>query len=86
MECRYGIYLGCEGSSGPRGRRVGTIFLYYTRGRLRWVSGVNYGDMEAMKAEGQARPEPPGNPGYAYMGYCMLAVGCVASGVVGIYE
>ena len=60
------------------------MFLYYTRGSLRWVSGVHYGDMEAMKAEGQARLEPPRNPGYASMGYCMLAVGYMESGVVGI--
>ena len=62
------------------------MFLYYTRGLVRWVGGVHYGDMEAMKAEGQARLEPPTNPGYASTGYCMLAVGCVESGVVGIYE
>ena len=29
--------------------------------------------MEAMKAEGQARLEPPRNPGYASMGYCTYA-------------
>ena len=62
------------------------MFLYYTRGSLRWVDGVHYGDMEAMKAEGQARLEPPRNPGYASTGYCMLAVGYVESGVVGICE
>ena len=39
-----------------------------------------------MKAEGQARLEPPRNRGYASMGYCMLAVGYVESGVVGICE
>ena len=39
-----------------------------------------------MKAEGQARLEPPRNPGYAYMGYCVLAVRYVGSRVVGIYE
>ena len=37
-----------------------------------------------MKAEGQARLEPSRNPGYAPTGYCMLAVGYVASGAVGI--
>ena len=62
------------------------MFLYYTRGLVRWVGGVHYGDMEAMKAEGQARLEPPRNPGYASRGYCMLAVGYVESGVVGNYE
>ena len=60
------------------------MFLYYTRGLVRWVGGVHYGDMEAMKAEGQARLEPPRNPGYASTGYCMLAVGYVESGVMGI--
>ena len=56
------------------------MFLYYTRGLVRWVGGVHYGDMEAIKAEGQARLEPPRNPGYASTGYCMLAVGYVESG------
>ena len=62
------------------------MFLYYTRGLVRWVGGVHCGDMGAMKAEGQARLEPPRNPGYAYTGYCVLAVGYVESGVVGNYE
>ena len=62
------------------------MFLYYTRGLVRWVSGVHCGDMGAMKAEGQARLEPPRNPGYAYTDYCVLAVGYVESGVVGNYE
>ena len=39
-----------------------------------------------MKAEGQASLEPPRNLGYASTGYCVLAVGYVASGVVGNYE
>ena len=39
-----------------------------------------------MKAEGQARLEPPRNPGYAYTGYCVLAEGYVESGVVGNFE
>ena len=60
------------------------MFLYYTRGLVRWVGGVHYGDMEVMKAEGQARLEPPRNLGYASTGYCMLAVGYAESGVVGI--
>ena len=42
------------------------MFLYYTRGMVWWVGGVHCGDMGAMKAEGQARLEPPRNPGYAY--------------------
>ena len=29
------------------------MFLYYTGGLVRWVGGVHYGDVEAMKAEGQ---------------------------------
>ena len=62
------------------------MFLYYTRGLVRWVGGVHFVDMEAMKAEGQARLEPPRNTGYVSTGYCMLAVGYVESGVVGIYE
>ena len=31
------------------------MFLYYTRGLMRWVGGVHCGDTGAMKAEGQAR-------------------------------
>ena len=62
------------------------MFLYYTRGLVRWVGGVHYGDMEVMKAKGQARLDPPRNPGYASTGYCMLAVGYVELGVVGICE
>ena len=50
------------------------MFLYYTVGLVWWVGGVHYGDMEAMKAEGQARLEPRRNPGH------------VESGVVGNYE
>ena len=37
-----------------------------------------------MNAQGQARLEPPRSPGYASPGYCMLAVGYVELGVVGI--
>ena len=62
------------------------MFLYYTRALVRWVGGVHYGDMQVMKAEGQARLEPPRNPGYVSTGHCMLAVGYVESGVVGICE
>ena len=62
------------------------MFLYYTRGLLRWVGGIHYGDMGAMKAEGQARLEPPRNPGSVSMGYCMLAMGYVESGMVGNCE
>ena len=62
------------------------MFLYYTRGLVCWVGGVHYGEMEAMQAKGHARLEPPRNPGYAYTGCCVLAVGYVESGLVGIYE
>ena len=62
------------------------MFLYYTRGLVWLVGGVHCGDMGAMKAEGQARLEPPRNPGYAYTGYCVLAEGYLESGVVGNYE
>ena len=86
MECRHGIYLGCGSSSGPRGRGIGTVFLYYTMGRVRWVDGVHCGDMGAMKAEGQARLEPPGSPGHAHTGYCVPAEGYVESRVVGSFE
>ena len=62
------------------------MFLYNTRGLVRWEDGVQCGDMGAMKAEGQARLEPPRNPGYAHTGYCVLAEGYVESGVVGSFE
>ena len=39
-----------------------------------------------MKAEGQARLEPPRNPGYAHTGYCVLVEGYVESGVVGSFK
>ena len=35
------------------------MFLYCTRGLVRWVGSVHCGDMGAMKAEGQARLDPP---------------------------
>ena len=37
-----------------------------------------------MKAEGQARLEPPRDPGYASTGYRMLAVGYMESRVVDV--
>ena len=81
------VYIRGVGAAQGRGAgRVAAMFLYYTRGLVRWVGGVHYGDMEAMKAEGQARLEPPRNPGYASTGYCMLAVDYVESGVVGNHE
>ena len=86
MECRHGIYLGVGAAQGHGEGRVATMFLYYTVGLVWWVGGVHYGDMESMKAEGQARLEPPRNLGYASTGFCMLALGHVESGVVGNYE
>ena len=62
------------------------MFLYYTRGLVRWEGGVQCGDLGAMKAEGQARLEPPRNPGYAHTGYGVLAEGYVESGVVGSFQ
>ena len=38
------------------------MFLYYTGKLMRWVGGVHCGDTGAMKAEGQARLEPPRMP------------------------
>ena len=60
------------------------MLLYYTRGGLQWVGGVQYGDLGALKAEGLARLVPPKNPGYASTGYCMLAVCYMESGVVDV--
>ena len=62
------------------------MFLYYTRGMVRWVGGVHCGDFGAIKAEEQARLEFPRNPGYAHTGYCVLAEGYVESGVVSNFE
>ena len=62
------------------------MFLNYTRGLVWWVGDEQCWDMEAMKAEGQARLEPPRNSGYAYTGYCVLAAGYGESGVVDICE
>ena len=57
------------------------MFLYYTRGLVRWVAAYICGDMGATKAEGQARLEPPRNPGYAYTG--LLRAGSGIRGVRG---
>ena len=57
------------------------MFLYYTGGLVRSVGGVHYGEMEAMKAEGQARLEPPRNPGYISTGF--LHAGSGLRGVKG---
>ena len=81
------IYICGVGAAQGHGEgRVATMFLYHTVGLVWGVGGVHYGDMEAMKAEGQAKLEPPRNPGYASTGYCVLAVGPLESGVVGSYE
>ena len=81
------VYIWGVGAAQGHGEgRVATMFLYHTVGLVWWVGGVHYGGMEAMKAEGQAKLEPPRNPGYASTGYCVLAVGHVESGVVGSYE
>ena len=63
---------------------IWSVFLNYTRGLVWWVGDEQCWDMGAMKAEGQARLEPPRNTGYAYTGYCVLAVGYGESGVMGI--
>ena len=85
MEWDGTVYIwGVGAARSHRESRAATMFLYYTRGLVRWVGNVHYGDMEVMKAEGQARLKPPKNPGYASTDYCMLAVGSVESGVVGI--
>ena len=78
MVCIWGV----AAAQGHREGGVATLFLYYTRGLVRLVGGLHYGDMEAMKAESQARLEPPRNPGYASTRYCVLAVGYGESGVV----
>ena len=43
---------GVGAARSHRESRAATMFLYYTRGLVRWVGGVHYGDMEVMKAEG----------------------------------
>ena len=58
------VYIwGVGAAQGHRGRGVDAVFLYFTRGLMRWVGGVHCGDMGVMRAEGQARLEPPRNPG-----------------------
>ena len=50
--------------------------LYHERG-IRGARTNDLYDTEkgAMKAEGQARPELPRNPGYKSVGYCMRGTG-----------
>ena len=48
-------------------------------GSPRWAQsayGPNDADKGAMKAEGQARLEPPRNPGRASLDLCTCAIGC----------
>ena len=52
------------------------VLLYITRGGLRWVRSVHEEDQGAMKAEGQARLEPPTNPSCVSTGLCVCAAGC----------
>ena len=52
------------------------MFVYNTGGGLRWVRDVLKGDQGAMKAEGQARLEPPRNPGWVSTDLCVCAAGC----------
>ena len=52
------------------------MLLYNNGGGLRWVRDVHKEDQGAMKAEGQARLEPPKNPGCVSTGLCACATGC----------
>ena len=45
-------------------------------GGLRWVRGVHNEDHGVVKAQGQARLEPPRNPGCVSTGLCACAGGC----------
>ena len=76
------IYLGC-GFDYKLRRAKGyyRVLLYSTRGGQRRVRDVHYEDQGALKAEGQARLEPPRNPGYVSTGFCMCAAGSVLHGV-----
>ena len=52
------------------------MHLYNTRGGLRWVRDVRKEDQGAMKAQGQARLEPPRNPRCVSTGLCACAASC----------
>ena len=52
------------------------MLLYNTGGGLRCVREVHKGDQGAMKVEGQARLEPPRNPGCVSTDSCVCAPGC----------
>ena len=52
------------------------MLLYNTGGGLRCVRDVHNEDQGAMKAEGQAKLEPPTNPGCVPPDLCACATGC----------
>ena len=81
---RHCIYLGC-GCDYELRRAQGCyrMLVYITGGGLRWIRGVQYGDQGAMKAEGQARLEPPRNPGYVTTDFCVCAAGSGLHGIRG---
>ena len=84
MGYRHSIYLGCGCDYELWGvQGCYRMLLYNTGGGLRWISGVPYGDQGAMKAEGQARLEPPRNPGCVSTDYCVCAAGSGLHGVRG---
>ena len=76
---RHCIYLGCRGAM--RRVRLQTakdcygMLLYSTGGGLRLVRDVHNEDQGAMKAEGQARLEPPRNTGCVSRDLCVCAAG-----------
>ena len=78
MGCRHCICLGC-GCEYKLRRAQGCyrMLLYNTGGR------VHYGDRGAMKAEGQARLEPPRNLGCVSTDFCVCAAGSGLHGVRG---
>ena len=65
------------------GHGVYRVLIYNTAapsgGSPRWAQsayGPNDADKGAMKAEGQARMEPPRNPGRTSLDLCTCATGC----------
>ena len=76
MGYRHCIYLGC-GCDYKLRRAQGCyrMLLYST------VGGVHYGDQGAMKADGEARLEPPRNPGCVSTDFCVYAAGSGLHGV-----
>ena len=81
------VYI--RGVGAAQGHGDVELILYFCTilwGLVRWVGGVHCGNMGARKTEVQASLEPPRNPGYAYTGYCVLAMGYVESGLVGNHE